>query len=46
MRALLSEAPGGPETLVLRDVADPKPGAGDLLGKTSEAKRRNQPIAR
>ena len=31
MRALLSEAPGGPETLVLREVADPKPGAGDLL---------------
>src|SRR5690242_8377173 len=31
MRALLSEAPGGPETLVLREVADRAPGAGDLL---------------
>lgn len=31
MRALLSEAPGGPEMLVLRDVADPRPGPGDLL---------------
>ena len=31
MRALVSEAPGGPETLVLRDVPAPTPGAGDLL---------------
>lgn len=31
MRALLSEAPGGPETLVLRDLPDPTPGAGELL---------------
>ena len=31
MRALLSEAPGGPETLVVRDVAEPLPGAGELL---------------
>jgi len=31
MRALLSEAPGGPETLALRDVPDPVPGAGELL---------------
>ena len=31
MRALLSEAPGGPETLVLRDVDVPTPGPGDLL---------------
>jgi NADPH:quinone reductase-like Zn-dependent oxidoreductase len=31
MRSLLSEAPGGPETLVLREIAAPKPGAGDLL---------------
>ena len=31
MRALLSEAPGGPEALVLREVADPQPGAGELL---------------
>ena len=31
MRALLSEASGGPETLALRDVPDPVPGAGELL---------------
>ena len=31
MRALLSEAPGGPETLVLRDLPDLTPGAGELL---------------
>lgn len=31
MRALLSEAPGGPETLVLRDIAEPSAGAGELL---------------
>ena len=31
MRALLSNAPGGPETLVLTEVADPKPGPSDLL---------------
>jgi NADPH2:quinone reductase len=31
MKALLSEAPGGPETLVLRDVPDPVAGPGQLL---------------
>ena len=31
MRALLSETPGGPETLALREIADPTPGAGELL---------------
>ena len=31
MRALLSEAPGGPETLALRVVPDPVPGADELL---------------
>lgn len=31
MRALLSEAPGGPETLQLREIIDPTPGPGELL---------------
>ncbi len=31
MRALLSYAPGGPETLRLEDIADPVPGPGELL---------------
>jgi NADPH:quinone reductase-like Zn-dependent oxidoreductase len=31
MRALLSETPGGPETLELRDLPDPVAGAGELL---------------
>ena len=31
MRALLSEAPGGPETLVLHDLPGPTPAAGELL---------------
>lgn len=31
MKALLSNAPGGPETLVLTDVPDPDPGPGQLL---------------
>ena len=31
MRALLSERPGGPETLVLRDIADPVPGPGEVV---------------
>ena len=31
MRALMSEEPGGPGTLQLRDVPEPKPGAGELL---------------
>jgi NADPH:quinone reductase-like Zn-dependent oxidoreductase len=31
MRAILSDAPGGPETLQLREVPDPAPGTGDLL---------------
>jgi NADPH:quinone reductase-like Zn-dependent oxidoreductase len=31
MRALLSETPGGPETLQLRDVADPQAGPAELL---------------
>jgi len=31
MKALLSHEPGGPETLRLEEVPDPKPGAGELL---------------
>src|SRR4051812_18907229 len=31
MKALLSHRPGGPETLVLRDIPDPTPGPGELL---------------
>jgi NADPH:quinone reductase-like Zn-dependent oxidoreductase len=31
MRALLSHVPGGPETLTLEEVEDPKPGPGELL---------------
>jgi NADPH:quinone reductase len=31
MKALLSKAPGGPETLVLEDVPAPTPGPGELL---------------
>ena len=31
MKALLSEAPGGPETLVLKDVPQPQPGPGEVL---------------
>jgi NADPH2:quinone reductase len=31
MRAVLSKAPGGPETLVLEEVADPHPGKGEAL---------------
>src|SRR3954469_21025821 len=31
MKALLSEAPGGPETLELRDLPEPVPGPGELL---------------
>ena len=31
MKALLSTAPGGPETLKLAEVADPVPGPGQLL---------------
>lgn len=30
MKALLSEAPGGPDTLVLRDIPDPVPGPGQV----------------
>ena len=30
MRALLSKAPGGPETLVVEDVASPDPGPGQV----------------
>jgi NADPH:quinone reductase len=31
MKALVSEAPGGPETLVMRDLPDPVPGKGEVL---------------
>jgi NADPH:quinone reductase len=31
MKTLLSHAPGGPETLQLSEIADPQPGAGQLL---------------
>ena len=37
MKALLSEAPGGPDTLVVRDVADPVAGAGELLVRVRAA---------
>jgi NADPH:quinone reductase-like Zn-dependent oxidoreductase len=33
VKALLSRAPGGPETLELAELADPKPGPGQLLVK-------------
>ena len=35
MRALLSKATGGPETLVLEDIADPVPGPGEVLVKVA-----------
>lgn len=31
MRAMLSKEPGGPETLVLQELADPVPGAGEVV---------------
>ncbi len=31
MRALLSERPGGPDSLVLREIPDPDPGPGEVL---------------
>lgn len=31
MKALVSEGPGGPETLVLRDLPEPQPGPGEVL---------------
>ncbi len=31
MRALVSDAPGGPETLAVRDLPDPEPGPGEVL---------------
>jgi NADPH:quinone reductase-like Zn-dependent oxidoreductase len=37
MRALLSHAPGGPETLVVEDLPDPVPGPGDLLVRVRAA---------
>jgi NADPH2:quinone reductase len=37
MRAFLSHAPGGPETLRLEDVPDPKPGPGELLVRVRAA---------
>jgi NADPH2:quinone reductase len=37
MKALLSEATGGPETLVLRDFPDPEPGPGQLLVRVRAA---------
>jgi NADPH:quinone reductase-like Zn-dependent oxidoreductase len=35
MRALLSESPGGPETLVLRELPDPVAGPGEVLVRVS-----------
>ena len=37
MRALLSNAPGGPQTLSLEEVPDPVAGAGDLLVRVRAA---------
>ena len=37
MRALLSHEPGGPDTLKLEEVADPKPGPGELLVRVRAA---------
>src|SRR3954468_6813758 len=37
MKILLSEAPGGPDTLVLRDLPDPRPGPGQLLVRVRAA---------
>src|ERR1700674_1865179 len=31
MKALLSKQPGGPETLVLEELPDPRPGPGEVL---------------
>ena len=31
MRALISDAPGGPETLAIRDMPEPQPGPGEVL---------------
>ena len=31
MKAVLSTAPGGPDTLVVQDVADPAPGPGEVV---------------
>ena len=31
MRAVLSKAPGGPETLVVEEVLDPTPGKGEVV---------------
>lgn len=36
MKALLSEIPGGPETLVMRDVADPAPQAQELVVRVAK----------
>ncbi len=35
MKALLSKAPGGPATLVMEDVAEPQPGAGEVRIKVA-----------
>ncbi|MBV9076459.1 MAG: alcohol dehydrogenase catalytic domain-containing protein, partial [Methylobacteriaceae bacterium] len=35
MKALLSLAPGGPETLVLQDVPEPEPGPGEVRLKVA-----------
>ena len=37
MRALLSHEPGGPDTLKLEEVADPRPGPGELLVRVRAA---------
>jgi NADPH:quinone reductase-like Zn-dependent oxidoreductase len=35
MKAVLSKETGGPETLVVEEIAEPKPGAGEVLVKVA-----------
>ena len=38
MRAVLSKAPGGPETLVVEEVSDPTPKKGEVIIKRTFVK--------